>query len=70
MKKEVGKNFLLVDQARNCILIPVDEAADLIRRLRGSKPYEVIKTHDRIRDLDGTVHEFLKGWWYLDESEM
>lgn len=70
MKREVGRNFLLIDQARNTVLIPVDEAADLIRRLRGSKPYEVIKTHDRIKDLDGTVHDFLKGWWDLDGPNM
>lgn len=69
MKREVGRNFLLIDQARNTVLIPVDEAADLIRRLRGSKPYEVIKTHDRIKDLDGTVHDFLKGWWNQNDAE-
>lgn len=57
--------FLVVDQAKNVLYIPCD-ASYVSRCLQDAcskyiKESELIKQHNTLKELDKTIHDYIKG---------
>ena len=62
----MNKGYLIVDGAKNVLLVHPDEfdlmsdLLDRIRRKRGERIGDMVKKHKKMSDLDKTIHSYLK----------